>query len=368
MLFFCGRRVGIRELDNIIFENYKLSRGQFVETPDESLYLDRVPIGAEGAIVTKPEGETALSAMQAEPAQLATDTHNLGAAPFALADDGAYAAWRAAKLADAPADVAALMVDIADPTALTATEIGALTDRCRRFNMAFYRTRADATKDDVLALAAALDLEDLERPLLTGEDGITELSVAGMAEARRGIYIPYSNKPLSWHTDGYYNPSGRWVLAMTLHCVRPAASGGDAQYLDPEIAYIRLRDRDPAFVSALMHPQALTIPANEAEAEVARGAESGPVFDVIDGRLAMRYTHRLRSAVWRDDTVTAAARECLRTLLDDGDPMMVSYRLGAGEGIVSNNVLHRRTGFENPPASGAGRLLYRARFRRRIRA
>jgi alpha-ketoglutarate-dependent taurine dioxygenase len=288
------------------------------------------------------------------------------ASPFDLAADGAYSAWRARKLAQAPADAGKLVVRIVDPASPSAAETAAIRVLCRNHNMAFYRTEGELDKARLLAFAARLGLGDIERPLLTGEDGVTELAVAGMAESRRGIYIPYSNKPLSWHTDGYYNPVGQWVLGMLLHCVRPAESGGEAQFLDPEIAYIRLRDANPAYVAALIHPQTLTIPANEAKAGVERGAETGPVLAVIGGRLAMRYTHRLRSAVWRDDAATAAAREFLRELLEEGDPLMLTHRLAAGEGIISNNVLHRRTGFENPAGSGTGRLLYRARYRQRV--
>lgn len=297
----------------------------------------------------------------------AIETAGGAGTPFDLADTAAYATWRRAKLADAPADTAALMVAIVDPAAPSAGEVSSLRERCRRFNMALYKTSTAVGKEQVLELAAQLGLGDLERPPLTGEDGITELAVAGMAESRRGIYIPYSNKPLSWHTDGYYNPPGQWVRGMLLHCARPAASGGEAQFFDPDIAYIRLRDANPGWIAALMHPAALTIPANEAEPETQRGAKAGPVFAVIGGRLAMRYTHRLRSAIWRDNADTAAAREFLRALLDGGDPLMLTHRLSAGEGIISNNVLHRRGGFENPSQSGAGRLLYRARFRERVR-
>ncbi|MBT6094434.1 MAG: taurine catabolism dioxygenase TauD [Rhodospirillaceae bacterium] len=286
--------------------------------------------------------------------------------PFDLRDDSAYAAWRAAKLADSPTDAGELRVVIADASNPSAAEIGKIRDYCRRFNMAVYQVSNDLIKDDVLALAAHFGLNRLEKPLLTGEDGITELSVAGMADSRRGVYIPYSNKQLSWHTDGYYNPTGQWVLGMLLHCVRPAKTGGESQLFDSDIAYIRLRDENPAWISALMHADTLTIPANDIEAGDVRGAEAGPVFALIDGQLAMRYTHRVRSAVWRDDPLTAEARAFLRDLLDDGDPLMVTHRLQAGEGVICNNVLHRRTSFENPDQTGQGRLLYRARFRDRV--
>jgi hypothetical protein len=240
------------------------------------------------------------------PIQSAAETFDGKSAPgrpFDLVDPAAYAAWRTRKLDEAPRTAAELMIPIANAEAPTAAESAAIRALCRRCNMALYGTPGELSKDQVLALSASVGLADLERPLLTGEDGITELSVTGMArggddgnggDGRRGIYIPYSNKPLSWHTDGYYNPAGQWVLGMVLHCVRPSATGGASQFLDPEIAYIRLRDENPAWIAALMHPQTLIIPANDIETDTPRGAEAGPVFAVINGRLAIAPAHRLR--------------------------------------------------------------------------
>ena len=286
--------------------------------------------------------------------------------PFDLQTDDAYRRWRDSKLADAPASATALVVPIADRRLPTAAEVADVLDRCRRFNMAVYRISEDMNKDQAVEFAAHFGFTHLERPLLTGEDGVTELSVANGADKRRGAYIPYSDKPLSWHTDGYYNRTGEWVLGMLLHCARPAVSGGESQLLDHDIAYIRLRDENPAWIAALMHPEALTIPANELEPGEVRGAETGPVFAVIDGRLAMRYTHRTRSAVWRDDPATLEARAFLRDVLEGGDPLMIKHTLSAGEGVICNNVLHRRTGFENADEADGGRLLFRARFRDRV--
>jgi hypothetical protein len=51
--------------------------------------------------------------------------------PFDPDDDAACGRWRARKLAAYPADTAALVVEIADPRAITAAEKAALVD-CRR--------------------------------------------------------------------------------------------------------------------------------------------------------------------------------------------------------------------------------------------
>lgn len=51
--------------------------------------------------------------------------------------------------------------------------------------------------------------------------------------------------------DRPFDPSGR-----------PAKDGGVNAVRDHEIAYIRLRDMNPAYIKALMAPSVMTIPAN----------------------------------------------------------------------------------------------------------
>ena len=291
----------------------------------------------------------------------------LEASPFNLTNREAYAAWRAKKIASAPRGPEALMVKIEDWHLPSTAEIVTVRALCQKSNFAIYQISGDLGKEDVIALASRFGLKTLEKTLLYDADGIVELSSDGIAGTARCPYIPYSNKPLSWHTDGYYNSVGRWVLGMLLHCVTPAKEGGLSQLLDPDIAYMRLRDENPAWISALMHKEALTIPANDLEGEGGRDAKTGPVFSIIDGSLAMRYTHRTRSAIWRNDPVTTEARAFLRDMLENGDEFMLTHRLSAGEGIISNNVLHRRTGFKDASEPSQSRLLYRARFHDRVK-
>jgi hypothetical protein len=180
-------------------------------------------------------------------------------------------------------------------------------------------------------------------------------------------YIPYSDRPLLWHTDGYYNAPEQRIRAFILHCVRPAAAGGENRVLDPEIAYILLRDADPRYVEALSAPDAMTIPANEEDAAVARPAQAGPVFSSDGDALHMRYTARTRSIEWRADEATQAAVRFLKGILDSGSPYVFTLRLAGGQGLVCNNVLHDRSAFTNDAAPAPGRLVYRARYTDRIR-
>lgn len=293
-----------------------------------------------------------------------------GADPFDLNDPPAYAAWRARKLAAYPADAAGLHVEVADLAAPSAAEVAAVVARCRAANMAIYSCRAPAPEDAGAAraalrrFAAAFGLRRLDRHLLADASGITALSAA--AHGRRRHYIPYSTQGLSWHTDGYYNEPARRIRAVVLHCARAAASGGANALLDPEIAYIHLRDRDPAYIAALMHPEAMTIPANREGGTEIRPAVSGPVFSVDPetGALHMRFSARARNIVWRDDDATRAALACLTALLADPQGPVIRCRLAPGQGLIGNNVLHDRTAFRD--GEMGQRLVYRARFLDRI--
>lgn len=287
--------------------------------------------------------------------------------PFDPYDSEAYLRWRDAKLAARPGRAEDLLVEIGVPGRPSEVEQSAIRDRCRRANMAIYACRdsgGELAPADLKArleeLGAAFGLHRLDRNLCADEDGITALEVRAGGAA--GDYIPYSNRPLSWHTDGYYNSADEQVRAVILHCARPAASGGANALMDPELAYIRLRDEDPEFITALMHPAAMTIPPNITGGEEIRPARVGPVFSVDpgSGALHMRYSARKVNVVWRGDPATKAAVAFLTGLLGREGPDILHWRLEAGQGYIGNNVLHNRSAFDDGAAGG--RLIYRARY------
>ncbi|MCU0834738.1 MAG: TauD/TfdA family dioxygenase [Chromatiaceae bacterium] len=284
--------------------------------------------------------------------------------PFDPDQPQAYAHWREAKLARHPVRVEDLVVEVADPRDLTRGEHQAILERCRSANMAVYvgATGADPDKELVRGLGAQLGLHRLDQNPGADEDAITSLTV--QTDERHRGYIPYTNRPIAWHTDGYYNTPERQIHAVMLHCVRPAESGGENELLDHEMAYLQLRDRAVEYVRALMHPQAMTIPANEGEGGVHRADQSGPVFSIQpDGHLHMRYTDRKRNVLWRDDPLTREAVEILREILYQPSPWHFRVLLRPGWGILGNNVLHTRAGFTD---GASVRLLYRARYYDRI--
>lgn len=281
--------------------------------------------------------------------------------PFDLdrADD--FARWREWKLGHAARSVDELMVEVGDPAHLSGGERQALLQRLAMHNMALYRSaRTEADPGLPLALGAQLGLRRLDTNWLAHEDGISHIAVSDQRDERGG-FIPYTDRAIRWHTDGYYHPDERLIRGMILHAVRDAAHGGDNRLADHEMLYLHLRDRSPDLVRALMDPCAMTIPAREDERGIARPAQTGPVFSVDpQGRLHLRYTARTRSIAWKDDAATQAAVQAIEELLEQPWPWVLQARLTPGTGLVCHNVLHDRSAFVDD--ARYPRLLYRARF------
>ena len=276
-----------------------------------------------------------------------------------------YQVLRDARLQACPHTVEELVVEIESLVNLSELEKSAILENCKRSNIAIYRCRDKfVNRAAVCEFASNFGLNKLDHHLCANADGVSELSVAH--QGNRSGYVPYSNRSLSWHTDGYYNEKKRQVNAVVLHCANNAASGGENALFDPEIAYIRLRDENPAFITAFEHPECMTIPANESEGDEIRAAVCGPVFSYdANGEIHMRYSARRKNIHWRVDPVTRAAREFLTEILTGDNASVLRYRLQPGEGLISNNVLHNRTAFKD--SEGDNRLLYRARFFDRIK-
>ncbi len=284
--------------------------------------------------------------------------------PFDLQDEANYRRWRHWKLALQPRRIQDLMLTVSDPHALTPAERTGLLARIARAGFAIYRSRVPHEDAGLpRRLGEQLGVRQLDANWLAEEDGISRIAVSRASDGPGG-FIPYTDQALGWHTDGYYHPEQRRIRAMVLHCVRAAWSGGWNALLDPELAYIAVRDRGAHLVRALMQPDAMTIPARTGAGGIARAAQSGPVFSIDEhGCLHMRYTARTRSIEWKNDDATLEAASLLRQLMKQS-PGVWRVRLQTGMGIVGHNVLHDRSAFHDDPARP--RLLLRARFLDRI--
>ena len=281
--------------------------------------------------------------------------------PFDLDNTRAYENWRDEKLEYYPEKAEALIVEIEDPMWLSNSEHQAIMDCCSKSNMVIYASKMGSNPDKRIATSVAnqFGLYNLDKNMGADDDGITSLQVSKHHGRER--YIPYTDKAIHWHTDGYYNKLNQQIHALCLHCVRPAMQGGENALLDHEIAYIRLRDENPEYIAALMSHNAMTIPANIKDGVEIRPKRTGPVFSVRNNSaLHMRYTERAHNIIWKNDAVTRVAVRALEYLLHSEDPCIFRLTLQPGWGLISRNVLHDRSAFMDD--KNASRLLYRLRY------
>lgn len=284
--------------------------------------------------------------------------------PFFIGNESAYQAWRQKKLEQLPLSSGDLYVEIQNPLALTQAELTALRSTVRKYNMAVYVSGSISEDKTIpLMLGKQLGLNRLDNNWLAEEDGFSSISVHETLTGE--AYVPYTDKAIRWHTDGYYNPPERQIQGMILHCVRPAMEGGNNELMDHELAYMSLRDQCPDFIQALLDPNAMTIPERVDLLGGVRVEQTGPVFSVTtSGALHMRYTARTRSILWKQDDRVIQARTALENLLRSDSNYTHFVRLESGMGLVCNNVLHNRNAFRDDPEST--RLLFRARYLDRI--
>ncbi len=284
--------------------------------------------------------------------------------PFDLANQDTYLRWREHRLAHAIVAADELIVEIADPQHVTPAERAALLNRCQRSNMAIYASHVEMDEIMLRAFGAQFGLVDLDANWLADKHGISRITVSN-PDNQRQTYIPYTDRAIKWHTDGYYNPPERQIRGMVLHCVRNAGTGGENRVMDHEIAYILLRDANADFIRALSAPDVMTIPARVDEFDGVREAQTGPVFSLdAQGNLHMRYTARTRSIEWQQDALTLAAVAALENILNADSPHIHQLKMESGMGLLCNNVLHDRSAFTDDPTHP--RLLFRARYLNRI--
>jgi alpha-ketoglutarate-dependent taurine dioxygenase len=297
--------------------------------------------------------------------------------PFHYGNETGYQQWKKEKLTAYPQKLEQLLVPVKDPMVLSSTEIEQLRHGLKKANMAIYEMNGDHFEKKVKekvkknveeiaedkaipeAIGHQLGIHSLDRNECADDDGFTSLQVVD--EGLHTMYIPYSNKGINWHTDGYYNLLSKQIFSMLLHCVRPAKEGGENRLMDHEIAYMLLREQNPQFIRALMHPSAMTIPKNVIDGELIRPDRSGPVFMLTpQGRLHMRYTARARNVIWHDDLLTQDARQALREIFEQQNDYLFEAKLQSGQGLICNNLLHTRMPFKD--AKDSPRLLYRGRY------
>jgi len=293
--------------------------------------------------------------------------NNLTKSPFLLKNDSIFEHWRVHKLRNTPNylehDPSGLFINIENASNPTSTETKKIFESCEKNSHCLYRIKDQSTdtKKNIHALAKHIGLSRLDGNICADADKLT--SITQSSHKGQHEYIPYSNKRLSWHTDGYYNTPERQINSMLLHCATPAKEGGMSLLMDHEIAYLLLRDENPSYIEGLMQADAMTIPANILDGKVIREAQTGPVFSINShGQLHMRYSARKRNIEWKQTAPILEAVAFLEQLFESESPHIIKYTLNAGEGLICRNILHRRTAFVDFDDADKKRLLYRGRY------
>jgi alpha-ketoglutarate-dependent taurine dioxygenase len=281
--------------------------------------------------------------------------------PYFLENEAEYQAWRARKLKVRQEVSASRVFELDKQGRLSRSMLPLLGKQVAAYNFVIFQSVGELDKAEFLALNRQFGLTELDANLGADEDRVTSLQVVGDADSR-AQYIPYTNRAMNWHTDGYYNPLERRIDAFALYCVNQAGRGGGNYLFDHEMMYLLIRDQSPAALAALMCEDMLRIPANVQQNRVIRAEESGPVFSLQASScvLNMRYTSRPQNIVWKTDKPSTEALNLVREILVEGSAM-VEVHLQPRQGIVCNNILHGRQAFQDTPDQPA-RLIYRARY------
>ena len=210
--------------------------------------------------------------MISETNTIKTDAASLNLDHFDLNNDAAYSAWRNKKLSLYPVNKQNLVVKIDNFGEITDIERDQIIKLCTKYNMAVYQCDDKNIKSsDIRQFAANFGLHRLDHHLCTEEDGVSELMIS--EDGPKEEFIPYTDRPIGWHTDGYYNQDDNRVYSLILHCARPAIEGGINALLDHEMVYIMLRDKNPDYIRALTATDCMTIPGYTKRPE-----SKGPVF------------------------------------------------------------------------------------------
>jgi hypothetical protein len=222
--------------------------------------------------------------------------------PFLLENEGAYQAWRLRKLKLREQLPASRVFELDHEHRLPQSLLPQLRLQVSAFNFVLFQSESEISKSEFLRLNRQFGLFRLDSNLGADVDKVTSLRVVSDSD-ERAQYIPYTNRALNWHTDGYYNPHGRRIGAFALYCVNQAERGGGNYLFDHELMYILIRDQAPDLLAALMDDDLMRIPPNIQNGRVIRAQESGPVFSIQSDScgLNMRYTSRPRNIVWKSD-------------------------------------------------------------------
>ena len=284
--------------------------------------------------------------------------------PFILENQTEYISWRDKKLSLYPKDIESLSISF-DFEDIDINKITQLKKIVKDYNFAIYNFSAQVSDEKLQEFCVQLNLMSSVSNLLADQNGISSITDnSSLVQKKSNIeYIPYTNKPLNWHTDGYYHPLDSTVKSFLLHCNEPAQKGGENLLLDHEILYIFLRDHNPDFIDVLMQENIMEIPKNKNSGS--SSSSIGPVFYIdTENFLNMRFTSRQQNIIWKKDDMIKKIKDYISSFILDDDKYIFKLLLKKNQGYLANNILHKREGYLDGENK---RLLKRLRFSERIR-
>jgi hypothetical protein len=278
-----------------------------------------------------------------------------------------YQFWRDEKLANAATKIEDCLIEVANPQRLTLAEKKQIIKLCNINNFALFQIPEQQDySSSMVSFNQQFGLNAFDAHLYVKDQGMAHITQS--QQPNQTEFIPYTSRTIGWHTDGYYNSVEHRIRAFSLFCVNPAKSGGQNQWLDQQMAYILLREDNPDVVQALTHPQAMSIPAHIVDGTIRRKISIGPIFfmDELSAQLYMRYTQRKKNIEFYDSDEIKQAVDILDQLLASNTPYHFSHTMNANQGILCNNILHKRSEFSDN--NSKPRLLLRGRYFNRVQS
>ena len=258
---------------------------------------------------------------------------------FLSSKSSEFLKWAAQKENNIPKNINEISVEIKDINRATKNEISKIRSTLDKFNSCLYRSNRDLESNScLLDFAKAVGMKTFDFNNIEA----SEISTISSIKSEKIQYIPYTNKALNWHTDGYYDkkPLFSWLL----HCINPADDGGENYLLDHELAmreYVLSYDD----IEVLMNKRAITIPESQGSnrSEISTYIFS---FDNDYEKLHMRFSMRKENIKMSDNTFTAMSK--LTDVIENNcSKYSITYKLSKNEGILSNNILHGRNSFKD---------------------
>ena len=247
--------------------------------------------------------------------------------------------WAEEKERNIPHNIDGIIVNIHDINNVKISEIAKIKETINKCNSCIYSSKiALKSNTNLLKFVESVGMRTYDRNNIESN----EISTITPLENNKINYIPYTDKSLNWHTDGYYDKKS--IFSWLLHCVHPATHGGENYLLDHELAlreYV-LRYDD---INNLMSEDALTIPESR---DTSRSEISTYIFSIKNQykKLHMRFSMR-KDNIGTSPKAGDAVTKLKQTIENDCAKYSLTYKLQKNEGIITNNILHGRKAFKD---------------------